>query len=94
VGTGGLSHWLCDVQEGRVNDEFDREVIEKMVSGKAAELAELHQDVILEKAGNGGLEVINWIFMAACLSGGKGELIYYEPMPEWITGMAGLAILP
>lgn len=94
VGTGGLSHWLCDAQEGRVNEEFDREVIEKIISGRSAELSDLDQDAILEKAGNGGLEMINWIFMAACLPGARGELIYYEPMPEWITGMAGLAIYP
>jgi protocatechuate 4,5-dioxygenase beta chain/2'-aminobiphenyl-2,3-diol 1,2-dioxygenase large subunit len=92
VATGGLSHWLCDPEEGRVNETFDRDIISKLISGKGRELSQLDQETILREGGNGGLEIISWIFMAACLPGARGEQIYYEPVPEWITGMAGIAL--
>jgi aromatic ring-opening dioxygenase catalytic subunit (LigB family) len=92
VATGGLSHWLCDPQEGRVNEAFDRDVIGRLVSGRGAELARLTQATILEQAGNGGLELTAWLFAAGCLPGARGEQIYYEPMPAWITGMGGIAL--
>jgi len=31
---------------------------------------------------------MHWIFAAATVPQARGEEIFYEPMPEWITGMA------
>ena len=43
-------------------------------------------------AGNGGLEIINWMMMAATVAGKKGSAVYYEPMNQWFTGMGGVAM--
>lgn len=94
LGAGGLSHWLCESEQGRVNETFDRMVIEKLTSGRGRELAELTADEIRREAGRSGLEVLHWIFAASTLPNSKGEKIFYEPMPEWITGMGGIAITP
>jgi protocatechuate 4,5-dioxygenase beta chain/2'-aminobiphenyl-2,3-diol 1,2-dioxygenase large subunit len=94
LATGGLSHWLCDPQEGRVNVEFDREFIATLIGGRGAELAELTQEQLLERGGNGALELTAWIFLAGCLPHARGECVYYEPMPQWITGMGGIALRP
>jgi 2'-aminobiphenyl-2,3-diol 1,2-dioxygenase, large subunit len=94
LGAGGLSHWLCEPEQGQVNEAFDRMVIEKIVSKKAHELALLTSDAIRRDAGRSGLEVMHWIFAAATLPQARGEQIFYEPMPEWITGMGGIALTP
>jgi len=94
VAAGGLSHWLCDPQQGRVNSDFDRMIMTTLVAGKGEDLIRLTQETILEQGGNGALELIAWIFMAGCVPGVSGETIYYEAIPEWITGMGGLALQP
>jgi 2'-aminobiphenyl-2,3-diol 1,2-dioxygenase large subunit len=92
VGTGGLSHWICMPEQGKVNEAFDREVLATLGEGRGRELAQLSADGVLEKAGNGGLELLCWICMAATVPGRRGETVYYEPMPEWLTGMGGIAM--
>ena len=34
-----------------------------------------------------------WLMAAATLPGRKGHEIYYEPVPQWSTGMGGIAIV-
>jgi 2'-aminobiphenyl-2,3-diol 1,2-dioxygenase large subunit len=94
LGTGGLSHWLCEVEQGRVNEEFDRFVIAKLTSGAGDELAELSAEQIRGQAGRSGLEMMHWLFAAGAVAGSSGEMVFYEPMPEWITGMGGIAFAP
>jgi aromatic ring-opening dioxygenase catalytic subunit (LigB family) len=94
VGAGGLSHWLCLPEQGRVAVEFDEDFIAKMIGGRAQELAEYDADYILRESGNGGLELTAWLFMAGALPGARGDKLYYEPITEWISGMGGVALLP
>jgi len=92
IGSGGLSHWLRIPGAGRVAEDYDRKVLELIAAGRAEELAKLSADQIVENAGNGGLEIMNWMMMAATVPGRKGETIYYEAIPEWFTGMGGIAM--
>lgn len=94
LATGGLSHWLCVPGEGDVNAEFDREVIDKIITGNAHQLTRYSTDQVVELAGNGGLEMTAWMVMAGALPNVKGEQLYYEAMPQWITGMGGVALVP
>jgi len=92
IAAGGLSHWLCVPEEGRVNAEFDLDVIDKLVSGRGQDLSALTSDELRRQAGNGGLEITSWIFMAGCLPSASGEKIFYEPIPKWITGLGAVAL--
>lgn len=94
VGGGGLSHWLCLPEQGRVAEEFDEDFIARMIAGRSEELARYTAAQILEAAGNGGLEVTSWLFMAGALPGARGEKLFYEAIPEWISGMGGVALTP
>jgi protocatechuate 4,5-dioxygenase beta chain/2'-aminobiphenyl-2,3-diol 1,2-dioxygenase large subunit len=89
---GGLSHWLAVPQEGRVNEPWDRWFMSTLVSGHGEELTHLTNAEILEAAGNGGLEVAAWIAMAGAVPGARGEVIYYESLPSWASGMGGVAL--
>jgi 2'-aminobiphenyl-2,3-diol 1,2-dioxygenase large subunit len=92
IGTGGLSHWINIPGHGEVNAEFDRQVMDTLESGAPERLAALTVEAILSAGGNGGLEIVNWMMAAAMLPGVGAEAIYYEPMPQWMTGMGGMAI--
>ena len=92
-GTGGISHWVGTAEMGRVNEDFDRLVLGMVERGDVDGLVNLSDDYVLENGGNGAFEIRNWIVaMAAMPAGIRGELLVYEPMPPWITGI-GIAEL-
>ncbi len=92
LATGGLSHWLNIPRHGEVSEQFDRRVMNAIISGRAPELARMSCADIVEQGGNGGLEIVNWLIAAATVPGRSGEIIYYEPIPEWFTGMGGIVL--
>ncbi len=95
VGLGGMSHWLCLPPQGRVAEAFDRDFMDKMIAGRSDELAEIESEALLEASGNGGMELTAWLFMAGAMPpGASGEALFYEAIPEWITGMGGVALTP
>ncbi|HMN78707.1 MAG TPA: hypothetical protein PKA20_02140 [Burkholderiaceae bacterium] len=92
LATGGLSHWLNVPRHGEVSEAFDRMVRTGFEQGRLGQLTRLSVDEIAEQGGNGGLEIINWLMAAGAAPGWRGRTIYYEPMPEWFTGMGGLEL--
>ncbi|CAG9243245.1 2'-aminobiphenyl-2,3-diol 1,2-dioxygenase, large subunit [Paraburkholderia unamae] len=90
VGSGGLSHWICLPRSGDVNEEWDRFVMDCLVSGRGEQLAALSREDILRDGGNGGLEIASWAFVAGATSGATGRSVYYEPLTAWWTGMGGV----
>ena len=92
VGSGGLSHWLRIPNMGHVSPEFDEEIIGLMTAGRGARIAQLSTADILRRGGNGGLEVLNWMMAAVAAGEPTGERVYYEPIPQWQTGMGGVSL--
>jgi 2'-aminobiphenyl-2,3-diol 1,2-dioxygenase, large subunit len=90
IGAGGLSHWLGVPEMGRINEAFDRSVIEALIRGRPETLFDWDRTYVLAEGGNGGQEILNWLFMAGSLRGAGGQQVYYEIVPEWITGMGGI----
>ena len=88
---GGLSHWLGVPQEGQVNEAWDRWFMEVLAQGRGCGLAKLTNEQILSDAGNGGLEVNAWIAVAGAVSTATGECLFYEAIPAWASGMAGMS---
>lgn len=89
IATGGLSHWVGHDGRG-VNEAFDRRFLADMTAGRADSWRTMPMADIERNAGNGGLEIVNWLILAAAVSGCGGTIAYYEPVPEWMTGMGGL----
>ena len=46
IGSGGISHWVGTAEMGRVNEAFDREILDYAVRGDTAALAALRDDYI------------------------------------------------
>ena len=87
IGSGGISHWVGSAQMGRVNEAFDREVIGYALAGNLDGLCGLSDQYILEHGGEGGLEVRNFACAMGAVPGARGELLGYEPVPAWVTGL-------
>ena len=86
-GTGGISHWVGCPRMGVVNEEFDRRILDMIEKDDLEGLIALPDELVLEQAGNGALEIKNWICALAALpSNAKAETLAYEPIPEWVTG--------
>jgi len=87
IGSGGLSHWVGMPQMGRVNEAFDREIMDHACTGNLGAMRELSDAYILEHGGNGGMEVRQWAVAMGAMPGARGEIIEYAPVPEWVTGL-------
>lgn len=92
IGTGGLSHWLGVPEMGLVNAVWDNEVMDALIAGRAQDLTAWSQEEIVANGGNGALEVVSWVAMAGAMPGAKGERIYYEDLPQWMTGLGGVEL--
>lgn len=90
LGAGGLSHWVGMPQEGNINEAWDETLVAEFAAGDIAALATRQNADTLAAAGNGGLEINAWIAVAAAVPQSRGSLVFYEAMPEWATGMAGM----
>lgn len=87
IGSGGISHWVGVAEMGRVNEKFDREIIQYALDGDLNGITSLSDEYILAEGGNGGMEIRQWVCAMGALPGAKGELIDYEAVPEWVTGL-------
>lgn len=85
-GTGGISHWVGGPGMGNINEAFDRKIMAMVEQGDIEGLIALPDQQVLEEAGNGAIEIKNWICAMAAMPGAKGLTIAYEPVVEWITG--------
>jgi aromatic ring-opening dioxygenase catalytic subunit (LigB family) len=94
LGTGGISHWVGPPETGRINPEFDRWFLERLVRREAAEVIEKYRSrAALEcTAGNGGNEIRDWLAVAGAMPEHlRARVLAYEPVQEWVTGTGVMA---
>ena len=76
---------------GHINEDFDQEILLLLENGNYADLANYSYTKISQRAGNGGQEIRNWATVAGALPGTTTETLFYQAVPEWLTGVAGVA---
>jgi aromatic ring-opening dioxygenase catalytic subunit (LigB family) len=91
LGTGGLSHWVGRPEMGTINAEFDRHILELIREGRGKDLSSLDFREVEGEAGNGANEIRNWITVLGAMVGGRGEVLAYEPVEAWATGIGIVA---
>lgn len=87
IATGGLSHWVAVPRMGEIAEEFDLRFIDQLLKNQNEEIQRLRNEEILEEAGNGALEIRCWVAVAGAVPDKKRELLCYEPVTEWATGI-------
>jgi len=85
LATGGPSHWIGTPEMGRIDEAWDRKVIDVCVQGGADALAKWTQPEI-DAGGNGANEIRNWLAAAAAAGNTKADCWVYQPEPLWYIG--------
>lgn len=76
---------------GRISEDFDRELLGWMQAGDYMRMAGLDAATIARRGGNGAQEIRNWATVMGAVPGTHGEVLFYEAVPQWLTGVAGVA---
>ena len=77
-----------------INDAFDEDFLEQLSSGTVERTLEHTSRSLEALAGNGAQELRTWLVMSAALGHAPARRLAYEPMPEWLTGMAVAVLDP
>jgi aromatic ring-opening dioxygenase catalytic subunit (LigB family) len=90
VATGGMSHDPGERNHGEIDSEFDRRFLAQMSDGDTGALGQ-YSSADLSAAGAGAVELLNWIALAGALRTFRGEVLAYEPVKPWATGIGAMA---
>lgn len=90
----GRRREIIRAAQAAINPAFDDEFLTLLEKGEAHRIAEYTTERLEEIGGNGAQEIRTWLVMAAALGHGPGRRLAYEPMPEWLTGMAVAVVDP
>jgi 2,3-dihydroxyphenylpropionate 1,2-dioxygenase len=72
----------------RINPNWDRAILSGFAAGDGATISrELDDEAIEREGGNGGQEIRTWIAAAAAAGDPRMDILCYEPIPFFITGM-------
>ncbi len=85
LGTGGISHWPATPDSGRINEPWDRELLDRWVRNDKAALLAYKDAETYREAGQGGFEIRTFISVAAAARG-RGHLAHYAPVPIFAVG--------
>jgi aromatic ring-opening dioxygenase catalytic subunit (LigB family) len=86
IATGGLSHDPAERNHGVIDTAFDARFLDDLAAGRTHALGQLSIEQ-LARAGAGALEMLNWIALAGALRGRTAEVLTYEPVKAWATGV-------
>lgn len=86
VATGGMSHDPGERNHGIIDEAFDRRFLERMAAGDAQALT-AYSVADLAAAGAGAIELLGWIALAGAMGEFSGEVVAYEAVQPWATGM-------
>ncbi|MES2975196.1 MAG: extradiol ring-cleavage dioxygenase [Pseudomonadota bacterium] len=80
VGTGGISHWPATPDSGKVNEDWDREFLDRWCRNDREALLSYTDEATYRDAGQGGFEIRNFIAVAAAARG-QGVVRHFKPIP-------------
>ncbi len=90
VATGGMSHDPGERNHGRIDSQFDHRFLDQMISGDLDALGH-YTSMGLLAAGAGAVELLNWIALAAAVQDVGGEVLAYESVKPWATGVGAVS---
>ena len=87
VGTGGISHWPATPDSGKINEQWDRDFLDRLMRQDKTALLSYTDSDTYDDAGQGGFEIRTYI-AAAAAAGGPGELQFYTAeLPIFAVGV-------
>lgn len=80
IGTGGISHWPCTPDSGKVNAQWDKQFMQSWSANDREALLSYTDEETYRDAGQGGFEIRTFISVAAA-AGGTGNILFCEAIP-------------
>ncbi|MBC7286022.1 MAG: 3-carboxyethylcatechol 2,3-dioxygenase, partial [Hoeflea sp.] len=78
-----------------IDTAWDKRLLDGFASGDLNMLDGSDDETISRTGGRGGHEVRCWIAALAALGQGySAEVLFYDPIPEWLTGMGMMTATP
>ena len=87
IGTGGVSHWPATPDSGKINEDWDRVFVDRVLSHDRDALLSYTDAEVYRDAGQGGFEMRTYIALSAATQEFAGELLLYEPIPIFAVGV-------
>jgi len=86
IGTGGISHWPATPDSGKINEEWDRDFMDRWCRNDRGALLDYDDLTVYADAGQGGFEIRTYIAAAAAAGGAQGTVHFYAPIPIFAVG--------
>ena len=86
VATGGISHWPATPDSGKINEDWDREFLDRLVRNEKKALLSYSDEDTYRDGGQGGFEIRTFISLAGAAKQAGGELWFYAPIPIFAVG--------
>jgi aromatic ring-opening dioxygenase catalytic subunit (LigB family) len=86
VATGGLSHDPGELRHGEIDSDFDHRFMAQMGGADIAALTG-YSTADLGAAGAGAIELLAWVALAGAMGRFHGEVLAYEAVVPWATGI-------
>jgi aromatic ring-opening dioxygenase catalytic subunit (LigB family) len=86
VGTGGISHWPCTPDSGMINEDWDKDFLDRWTRNDRSALLDYSDEATYRDGGQGGYEIRTFIAAAGAAHGSRGEIWCYEPIPAFACG--------
>jgi len=86
VGTGGISHWPATPDSGKINEEWDRDFLDRWCRNDRSALLDYDDATTYAVAGQGGFEIRTLLTVAAAAKGAPGTVRFYAPIPIFAVG--------
>jgi len=86
VGTGGISHWPATPDSGKINEEWDKEFLDRWVNNDKERLLSYTNEETYRDGGQGGFEIRTFIAISGATQGLPTKVHYYRPIPIFAVG--------
>jgi aromatic ring-opening dioxygenase catalytic subunit (LigB family) len=80
VGTGGISHWPATPDSGKINSEWDQDVLDRWARNDKEALLSYSDAECYRDGGQGAFEIRTFVSIAAAARG-KGTIRYAQAIP-------------
>mgnify|MGYP003693641667 CR=1 FL=1 len=82
IGTGGISHWPATPDSGKINEAWDRQLLERWARNDKQALLSYSDLDTYREAGQGGFEIRTFISVAAAARAVAGR---YSTTPRFLS---------
>ncbi|MBF0278999.1 MAG: extradiol ring-cleavage dioxygenase [SAR324 cluster bacterium] len=86
IGTGGISHWPCTPDSGKINHDWDARFLNQFLNHDLKGMTSYSDEETYTEAGQGGFEIRTFITVSAAANG-PGDWHYYTAeLPVFAVG--------